>query len=75
MSAVDQFHAVREALEKNPKLLPEALAFYRSCALDERILFAVRANCLFHFKRLSHRIDDTEFPAELSAIVAKLPPG
>jgi hypothetical protein len=78
LASVSAFASIREAVEKNPALAKAAVAFYRSCALDEEVFAAVRANCLFHLKETAPSAhlayDPREYPDDIIRLVGIIPP-
>lgn len=76
LEAGEKMGEVAEALDANPALLPQAVAFYRDCAKGLETATSVRALCYYHWNRLTKGSAEEpqagDVPAEIRDLANKL---
>jgi hypothetical protein len=77
LQASEVFGEISDRLKTNPKLIREALRFYRACALNEQLVTSIRAVCTRNLKDWSKvagiNISKVDIPESIERIADVIP--
>ncbi len=79
LQAGTPFGQIEDSLRSNPSLAPQAVEFYRACADDTEMLFAIRALCFRDLRYWSERVEgampiaESHYPASVVRAANSIP--